>query len=281
MAMHLMRKVRPHELLNHVRPEPAVPMDRACCHRRHRASWVAACLVPVAVVVTALPWGGARPAVVAEALTLAIVAVTAVGAAGPGLLAALVAGAAHVVLLAPDRGWSISTDDVVLHLGWLAAAGVVGALADHAERSRSLAANRRRELRELVRFAGSTCGDNDLDIDALADAASRSLIIVLQLRSCRWHPDQADATFSSPVLYPDGALAARLLALGPDRGVLPPGLEMPAEHGRRSLGHFVLDPDPGAVVSGEERRVAGAIVALFADAADRASGRRTGTVDDS
>jgi K+-sensing histidine kinase KdpD len=252
------------------RPETAAPGERArVARRRSIAAYALAVALPTIVAVALLPLRDDHSQIVALVLVVPVVVVGALGALGPALVAASVAGLAFDVGFTEPYGHVVidDPDDVVTTAALVVVAVVVGGLCSRVVRLRASDTARSRELGAVLRYAEVAVTERDPDL--LADAACTALSELLGLRACRWQAGYHGT--AGPVLLPSGALMGALSVLAGDRAVLPSGTEIPAVHGSRELGRFVVTPDPRAAVSIEERRTALAIVSLFAAAASRAA----------
>lgn len=248
------------------RAETVMPGERSPLSRQRRAlAYALAVVLPTAAALAMLPLRADHAQVVALILVVPVVAVAVLGAVGPAVVAALVAGVVYDVAHT-EPYWRLVIDDpddiaTTVTLGAVAVA--VGLLCSRVVHLRARDAARHDELRHLIVFARSAA--STADVDALAQDACRHLTSLLNLRECRWQPGYHGDV--GPVLLPTGAVMGYVTALNRDRAKLPDSLEIPAVVGTRELGRFVLTPDHRTIVSAEERLTASTIVALFANAA--------------
>ncbi len=250
------------------RPETIGPGERARLSRNRRvlASALAVVLPPLTAVAL-VPLRDDHGPVVALAMVVPVVVVGTLGALGPALLAAFIAGLSYDLAFTRPYGHVAidDPDDIVTTVVLVAVALAVGVLCSRLVRTRASDAVRSREVDALVRFARTAVTERDGTV--LVDDACATLCGLLGLRQCRWQPGHRGV--AGPVLLPGGALMGSLGALSRDRAVLPTGMEIPAVVADREIGRFVVVPDPRLAVSIEERRAALAVVSLFAVAADR------------
>jgi hypothetical protein len=249
------------------RPETLTPRERA----RHSSSrllvaYGLALTLPTLTAAALIPMRASHGRALAIVLVIPVVVVGALGATGPAVVAALSAGVSYALLLtAPYYRFSVDKpDDQVATLILLAVAVVVGVLNSQLVGARTSDATRRSELENLLRFASEVTATGTRA--ALAASACKHLSAVLRLSDCRWCPGQAGA--GGPVLLPTGGIMGYIKDLKSDRAQLPAGLELPVVSGGIEFGRFLLTPEPGQVVSFEERLTAATIATMFAAAVD-------------
>ncbi len=247
------------------RPETLTPGERArVSARRLVLAYALAVALPLASAAALIPLRASHGRALAIVLVLPVVAVAALGATGPALVSALSAGAGYAVLLTPPyyRFAFDNPDDRVASLILVAVGLAVGVLNSLLIGARTGSAARRSELDHLLRFASEVTGSHSSE--QLTSSACDHLSAVLHLSGCRWQP--GPRTGEGPVLLPTGGIMGYLKDLNPDRAQLPPGLELPAASGGHETGRFVLTPEPGRVVSYEERLTAATIATMYAAA---------------
>lgn len=258
------------------RPETLTPGERARIPARRLAlAYALAVALPLASAAALIPLRASHGRALAIVLVLPVVAVAALGATGPALVSALSAGAGYAVLLTPPyyRFAFDQPDDRVAALILVAVGMAVGVLNSLLVGARTGNAVRRSELEHLLRFASEVTGPRSSE--HLTASACQHLSAVLHLSRCEWEPGPRTAT-GGPVLLPTGGIMGYLKDLNPDRAQLPPGLELPAASGGHEVGRFVLTPEPGQVVSYEERLTAATIATMYAAAMDSSAARPDG-----
>lgn len=248
------------------RPETLTPGERARIPARRLAlAYALAVVLPLLSAAALIPLRASHGRALAIVLVIPVVVVAALGATGPALIAALSAGAGYAVLLTPPY-YSFAfdkPDDRVATLILVAVGVAVGVLNSLLVGARTGNAARRSELEHLLRFASEVTGPRSSE--QLTASACDHLSAVLHLSSCRWQPGPRTGA-SAPVLLPTGGIMGYLKDLNPDRAQLPQGLELPATSGGHEMGRFVLTPEPGQVVSYEERLTAATIATMYAAA---------------
>lgn len=248
------------------RPETLTPGERARIPARRLAlAYALAVALPLASAAALIPLRASHGRALAIVLVIPVVVVAALGATGPALIAALSAGAGYAVLLTPPyyRFAFDKPDDRVATLILVAVGVAVGVLNSLLVGARTGNAARRSELEHLLRFASEVTGPRSSE--QLTASACDHLSAVLHLSGCRWQPGPRSGD-SAPVLLPTGGIMGYLKDLNPDRAQLPQGLELPATSGGHEMGRFVLTPQPGQVVSYEERLTAATIATMYAAA---------------
>lgn len=248
------------------RPETLTPNERARIPARRLAlAYALAVALPLASAAALIPLRASHGRALAIVLVIPVVVVAALGATGPALIAALSAGAGYAVLLTPPyyRFAFDKPDDRVATLILVAVGVAVGVLNSLLVGARTGNAARRSELEHLLRFASEVTGPRSPE--QLTASACDHLSAVLHLSDCRWQPGPRSGE-SGPVLLPTGGIMGYLKDLNPDRAQLPQGLELPATSGGNEMGRFVLTPEPGQVVSYEERLTAATIATMYAAA---------------
>ncbi len=248
------------------RPETLTPGERARIPARRLAlAYALAVALPLASAAALIPLRASHGRALAIVLVIPVVVVAALGATGPALIAALSAGAGYAVLLTPPyyRFAFDKPDDRVATLILVAVGVAVGVLNSLLVGARTGNAARRSELEHLLRFASEVTGPRSSE--QLTTSACDHLSAVLHLSGCRWQPGPRTGA-GGPVLLPTGGIMGYLKDLNPDRAQLPQGLELPATSGGHEMGRFVLTPEPGQVVSYEERLTAATIATMYAAA---------------
>lgn len=246
-----------------LRPETVEPGARTRLPRRRLTeAYTLAVGLPLATAALSIPFRQEHGRTVAIILVVPVVVVATLGATGPALIAALVAGIAYdVFLTAPYNTVAIDDPDEIAAMIALIAVGlIVGWLASRVARLGARATGRSTELRHLTEFSLFTT--TTTEPAQLIDQASRHIAAVLNLASCTWRPGPHSE--SGPVLLPHGGLMGFVTELSPDRAQLPTGCVLPAYVQDNEIGRFVLDPIPGTVTSYEERRTATTIAQLLA-----------------
>jgi len=228
-------------------------------------AYTSAVLLPLALAAALIPLRAEHGRTLAIVLVVPVVAVAALGATGPALVAALTAGIGYAVLLTPPyyRLAFDDPDDRVATFVLIAVGATVGALNSLLVGARKGSAARRSELEHLLHFASEVTGPRTPE--ELTTRACDHLSAVLHLTGCRFEPGP-HAGGGGPVLLPTGGIMGYLKDLQPDRAQLPRYLELPATTGGRTIGRFVMTPEPGQVVSYEERLTAATIAAMYAAA---------------
>jgi K+-sensing histidine kinase KdpD len=228
--------------------------------------------LPVLFALLFLPFREDHGRTAAIVLVVPVVLVATMGATGPAIVAAVVAGLAYDLFLTePYFTFVIDDPDEVVAMAALLAVGlIVGWLSSRIVRLGASARGRRNELAHLIEF--SQAAATAIAPAALIQDAGRHVAAVLDLESCEWQPGPHHS--DEPVLLPDGSMMGYLSDLGPDRAQLPRHSVVHAAAGDRRVGSFVLTARAGAVTSVEERRTAATIVQVLAGrlAADAAAG---------
>lgn len=260
------RRPGPHLGTGRSRPETLTPGERARIPARRLAvAYALAVVLPLLSAAALIPLRASHGRALAIVLVIPVVVVAALGATGPALIAALSAGAGYAVLLTPPyyRFAFDKPDDRVATLILVGVGVAVGVLNSLLVGARTGNAARRSELEHLLRFASEVTGPRSSE--QLTTSACDHLSAVLHLSGCRWQPGPRTGA-SGPVLLPTGGIMGYLKDLNPDRAQLPQGLELPATSGGHEMGRFVLTPEPGQVVSYEERLTAATIATMYAAA---------------
>jgi len=258
---------RPSSGAGRARPETLTPGERARIPARRLAlAYALAVALPLASAGSLIPLRAEHGRALAILLVVPVVVVAALGATGPALVAALSAGAGYAVLLTPPyyRFAFDEPDDRVATLILVAVGVAVGVLNSLLIGARAGSAARRSELDHLLRFASEVTGPRSPE--ELTASACGHLRAVLHVSDCRWQP--GPRTGDAPVLLPTGGIMGYLKDLNPDRAQLPQGLELPAVSSGHEMGRFVLTPEPGQVVSYEERLTAATIATMYAAAVE-------------
>lgn len=246
-----------------LRPETVEPGARARVPRRRLTqAYALAVVLPLLTAALSIPFRDEHGRTAAIILVVPVVLVATLGATGPALVAALVAGIAYDIFLTePYNNVAIDDPDEVVAMVALVAVGlIVGWLAARVSRLGARASGRDTELRHLTEFSLATT--TEIDPAELINRAAAHILGVLDLAACEWTPGPHSAP--GPVLLPDGGLMGYLTELSPDRAQLPPGCVLPAITHDTELGSFLLTPNPGSVTSYEERRTAATIAQLLA-----------------
>jgi hypothetical protein len=230
--------------------------------RRLVAAYLAAIALPVVVAAALIPFRDDLAQTSALLLVVPVVVVATLGGVGPSLVAALAASVAFDVLLTrPFYDLAIhDSDDIVAAIVLLAVGASVGTIALSLARLRTRAATRLEVIDHLLAFAETS--SDDIDTDSVLDEARWRLTALLGLQGSEWRA--GGGTTDAPVLLPGGQLMGYLRDFPADRAQLTDGSELPVRKGDREFGRFVLHPQPGHIVSLEERRTAVAIANLVA-----------------
>lgn len=212
---------------------------------------VAAALVPVREDIV-----GATGALV---LVLVVVLAAIAGGRGAGAFAAVAAALSFDFFLTrPYLALRIdSADDVETTIVLLVIGLVVGQIVVLARRARAAARRTSSEIERLHRVAEQAATGTSADDLVLAVAAE--LTALLSLRDCRFvRPPYGPPL---PRLERNGAVTGvTVRRFAGDEFALPEeGVDLPVLGRGREVGRFVLDPDPDAGASLEERVVAVAL----------------------
>lgn len=245
------------------RAEAVAPGTRARLPRgRLIRAYLLALVAPVATAIAVTPWRVDHGRTMAIILMVPVAVVATLGATGPGLVSAVVAGLAYDLLLAaPYNSFAIANPDETITMITLVSVGLlVGWLASRVVRLGAQTTSRDLELRHIIEFALSASSDSEPD--TLIEAAGAHIAAVLDLESCTWTAGPFDG--AEPRLLPDGSLMGPLVDLGTDRAQLPAECVMPVVTDDHRLGYFRLRPRPGTIVSMEERRTVTTIGQLLA-----------------
>lgn len=185
------------------RPEIAEPGGRAVVSARRRwAASASAVVLPAATATALLPARADHSQITAVVLVLPVVAVAVLGAFGPALVAAIVAGIAYDVLHTEPYGHVVvdDPDDIVTTVALVAVAVAVGGLCSRVVRLQARAAGRGAEIQHLTEFADAAVGS--ASVEALTGEACHHLVALLDLRHCRWQADYHGQ--AAPTLLADG-----------------------------------------------------------------------------
>ena len=260
----------PSRLPRRSRAEIDQPCGRSRLPWRRRAiADLLAIVLPAVVAAAMIPLRADHGRTTAIVLVVPVVAVAALGATGPAVVAALSAGLSYDVLLTePYYRLAIDdSDDLAAAITLVVVGLIVGVLSSRLVRFTARAAARRTELQHLLDFVTASTGT--LTESELADEACGHIAAVLNLADCRWSPGHHPS--SGALLLPDGNVMGHLTDLDPDQAKLPRQLELPAVAGTIQIGRFVLTSDRQHVTSYEERLTAATIASLFATVISRAA----------
>jgi K+-sensing histidine kinase KdpD len=233
-----------HDADGSVTPTDVVPA------RPERATgllWLAALGTPVLVAAALTPWRD-RLAAADNALILVVV-IVAVATAGHRWAAAACALSAALsfdfFLTRPYGSFRITrTSDLVTELLLLVVGLAVGDLAARGRTHRVAAGEGRRHLSAL--HTVTELAATGQEPGQVAAEASRLLVSVLGLRSCRFTRDDPD--LAARVL-PDGQVRIGAVAWSTGELGLPHrGVDLPIRGGGDVLAHFELVPEPGTRV---------------------------------
>ena len=208
-----------------------------------------------------IPWREDLEQSTALILTLPVLVVAVLGGAGPGVLSAVVAGVCFdFALTIPYHQLAIRDNDDMVALVVLVSVGVaVGLLARGLTGARSRADVRLEELDHVFAFTRQAIGA--ATPDDVIEAARRHFEQVLGLADAEWRPIAREV--EEPLMLADGHVMGLVTKLPQDRAELASGTQVPVCSGSSELGHFVLRPSAGHVVSLEERRVASTIAGVL------------------
>jgi len=236
-----------------VDPPPPDPVDRA-------PQFLAgvAVVAPVALALALTPWWDRlAPAENALLLVVVIVAVATSGRRWAAALCALVAALSFDFLLTrPYLSFRIDrTSDLVTELLLLFVGLCVGDLAARGRRHRTTAEKGRDRMEAL--YTVTELGANGSPAGDVIRVAATELERLLVLRHCAFTP--ADTGLAARV-DPDGGLHVGTMDWSPaDLGLPHRGVDLPVRRAGSVVGHFVLDPTPGAPVDRQALLVAVAI----------------------
>ena len=235
--------------------------------RRRQLGYLIAVGLPIAVAVMLIPLREDHAGTAAVVMVVPVVIAASIGATGPAIVAALVAGLAYDVFLTePYQHIAIDdADDIAAAVTLVVVGLVVGVLASRNVHLAARSVRRRAELRHLISFSRSSAAG--VPIDELEAEACRHIADLLNTTDCRWVP--APPRVDVPVLLADGNVMGPVSLLRTDRAKLPREVVLPARAGSTDVGHFVIVSSDDQVASFEERMTAATIASLFAAAAVR------------
>lgn len=221
-------------------------------------------LAPMAVAMALV---GARDAIdnanMALILTAVVVAAGAIGGRGAGAIAAISAALSFDFFhTRPYLSLTIdSRDDMETTILLLIVGLTVGQLARRAHTAKAEAAAGRSELNRIHRLAGLVARGSASD--EVVEAAQKELTDLLGLRECRFEAAPFDNVVDAPTLERQGMISGsryRATRQGDlELELSPGGVVLPVLARGQLVGRFLLDPEPGAGASLEERIVAVAL----------------------
>ena len=239
--------------------EPVVdPTSPAAVDRTPQLLAVVAVVAPVALALALTPWRDRlAPADNALLLVVVIVAVATSGRRWAAALCALVAALSFDFFLTrPYLSLRINrTSDLVTELLLLFVGLCVGDLAARGRRHRTTAMEGQDRVEAL--HTVTELGANGYPAGDVIRAAAAELVRLLVLRSCTFTP--ADTGLAARI-DPDGTLHVGTMDWSAaDLGLPHRGVDLPVRRAGSVVGHFVLEPTPGAPVDHQALLVAVAI----------------------
>jgi len=231
---------------------------------RRQLGYLIAIGLPIAVALTLIPLREDHAGTAAVVMVVPVVIAASVGATGPAIVAALVAGLAYDVFLTePYQHIAMNdADDIAAAITLVLVGLVVGVLASRNVHLAARSVRRRAELRHLIAFSRSSVAGRAND-DLQAEACER-IADLLNATHCRWVAAPPHA--GVPLLLTDGNVMGPVASLGTDRAKLPTQVVLPAYAGSTIVGHFDIVSSKDRVTSFEERMTAAVIASLFAAA---------------
>jgi K+-sensing histidine kinase KdpD len=221
-------------------------------------------LAPIAVAMALV---GARDLIdntnVALILTLVVVAAGALGGRAAGAVAAVLAALSfNFFHTRPYLSLTIdSQDDVETTLLLLIVGLIAGQLARRAHTAKAEAAAGRSELARIHRLAGLVARGSASAV--VVESAQKELTELLSLRDCRFEAAPFDNVVEAPTLERQGMISGsryRATRQGDlELELSPGGVVLPVLARGQLVGRFLLDPQPGAGASLDERIVAVAL----------------------
>ena len=224
-------------------------------------SWivVAAIAAPIAMALLLIPWRDRLDAADgALFLVVVIVAIASTGRRLAAVLAAVVSALAFDYFLTiPYESFRITNhQDLISEILLVVVGLAVGELAARGRHHRVAASTASQHVAQLHAITELTATGKDPAL-VVATAASE-LRELLSLRECRF--TRGDAGNATARITPDGLVVVGSETWSTEGLGLPTkSVDLPVRSSGWLLGHFLLTPTPGVLVSGEQLRVAVAI----------------------